>query len=69
MEKKIYFEINDAPRDTMPFDLPEDKTIADLKNEIKKSPEYENLNPDDYMLLIEGDFQENVKIIDFFLRC
>jgi len=44
-------------------------TIADLKNEIQKLPEYKNLNPEDYMLLIEGDFSKKyVKKLGFFIR-
>jgi len=56
MNSNIKFEINDAPRDSIDFDLPGDTTILEIKNLIQKKPGYDHLKPEDYMLLIEGNF-------------
>ena len=55
MSDKIKFEINDAPRDSIYYELSGDVTILDIKNLICKREGYEHLKPEDYMLLIEGE--------------
>ena len=50
----IKFEINDAPRDSIFYEMPGDVTILEIKNRINQEKGYEHLKPEDYMLLIEG---------------
>lgn len=53
----IKFEINDAPRNSIILELDGNLKIIDIKQKIKsKYKEYSDLNPEDYLLLIDGFF-------------